>query len=67
MAFKAMNDWAELIIVTQGNGDLAFAKNYRAENGGVSETLQADLDRINSAGIPRDIRFNQGTKILGLE
>ena len=67
MAFKAMNDWAEVIIITQGNGDFAFALNYRAENGGVSETLQTDLDKINSAGIPRDIRFNQGTKILGLE
>jgi hypothetical protein len=66
-AFRAMNEWAELIIVTQGNGDFEFAKQYRAENGGISETLQADLARINSAGIPRDIRFNQGTKVLELE
>jgi len=67
MATNAMNDWANLIIVTQGNGDLEFAQKYREENGGISETLQADLDRVNSAGIPRDIRFNQGVKILGLE
>jgi len=66
-AFQAMNKWAELIIVTQGNGDIEFAQQYRSENGGITETLQADLNRINNAGIPRDIRFNQGIKVLGLE
>jgi len=66
-SYKAMNDWAELIIVTQGDGDFEFAQKYRSENGGITESLQADLDRINSAGIPRDIRFHQGLKELGLE
>jgi len=66
-AFQAMNQWAELIIVTQGNGDFEFAQQYRSENGGITKSLQADLDRVNSAGIPRDIRFNQGVKVLGLE
>jgi hypothetical protein len=66
-ATQAMNHWAELIIKTQGNGNFDFAQQYRKENGGVSETLQADLDLINSSGIPRDIRFNQGTKVLGLQ
>jgi len=61
-----MNDWANLIIVTQGNGDFAFAEQFRSENGGVTPALRADLDKINSAGIPRDIRFNQGLKVLGL-
>jgi len=65
-AFQAMNQWAELIIVTQGNGDFEFAQQYRKENGGITETLQADLDKVNNAGIPRDIRFNQGIKVLGL-
>jgi hypothetical protein len=66
-AHKAMNDWADLIIITQGNGDFEFAKQYREDNGGISATLQADLDKINNAGIPRDIRFNQGITVLGLE
>jgi hypothetical protein len=66
-SFQAMNDWAELIIVTQGNGDFEFAQQFRNEYGGITKTLQADLDKINSAGIPRDIRFNQGVKVLGLE
>jgi len=66
-ALEAMNHWAELIIVTQGDGDFEFAQKYRTENGGITETLQADLDRVNSSGIPRDIRFNQGVKVLGIE
>jgi hypothetical protein len=66
-SFKAMNDWAELIIVTQGDGDFEFAKQYREDFGGISETLQADLDKVNNAGIPRDIRFHQGLKELGLK
>jgi len=66
-AYQAMNSWAELIIVTQGTGNFDFAKQYRSEHGGITETLQADLDRINSAGIPRDIRFHQGLKVLGLD
>jgi len=65
-AHEAMNHWAELIIVTQGHGDFEFAQQYRNEFGGITPTLQADLDRINSAGIPRDIRFHQGVKVLGL-
>jgi len=65
-AHQAMNDWANLIIVTQGNGDFEFAEQFRSENGGVTAALRADLDKINSAGIPRDIRFNQGLKVLGL-
>jgi hypothetical protein len=66
-ATQAMNDWAELIIVTQGNGNFGFAQQNKKKNGGITETLQADLDLINNSGIPRDIRFNQGVKVLGLE
>jgi len=66
-AYQAMNDWAELIIITQGTGNFEFAQQYRSEHGGISETLQADLDKVNSAGIPRDIRFHQGLKELGLD
>ena len=65
-AYKAMNAWAELIIKTQGDGNLEFASKFRAENGTIKPALQKDLDKINNAGIPRDIRFNQGLKQLGL-
>lgn len=63
-AKDAMNSWAALILKTQGDGDIEFATKFRTENGGITSALQADLDKINSAGIPRDIRFIQGEDIL---
>ena len=63
-AKEAMNGWAALILKTQGDGDVEFATKYRAENGSITPALQADLDKINSAGIPRDIRFIQGVDVL---
>lgn len=63
-AKEAMNGWAALILKTQGDGDVEFAAKYRAENGSITPALQADLDKINSAGIPRDIRFIQGVDVL---
>lgn len=62
----AINGWISLILKTQGEGDFEFAKNYRKENGVIFPNLQKDLNRINKAGIPRDIRFNQGLDVLGL-
>lgn len=63
-AKEAMNGWAVLILQTQGDGNVEFATKYRAENGGITPALQADLDKINGAGIPRDITFIQGADIL---
>lgn len=63
-AKEAMNGWAALILKTQGDGDVEFATKYRTENGSITPALQADLDKINSAGIPRDIRFIQGVDVL---
>lgn len=63
-AKEAMNGWAALILQTQGDGNVEFATKYRAENGGITPALQADLDKINGAGIPRDITFIQGADIL---
>lgn len=63
-AKEAMNGWAELILKTQGDGNVEFAAKYRAENGGITLALQADLDKINGAGIPRDITFIQGVDVL---
>lgn len=63
-AKEAMNGWAALILQTQGDGNVEFATKYRAENGGITPALQADLEKINGAGIPRDITFIQGADIL---
>ena len=63
-AKAAINGWGALILKTQGEGDFEFAKNYSAENASVPQALQKDLDKINGAGIPRDIRYNQGLEVL---
>ncbi|MFC2104804.1 Zn-dependent hydrolase, partial [Bacteroidota bacterium] len=63
---EAMNSLGEKILVIQGNGDYDAAKAMVEELGIIKEQLQADLSRINEAGIPRDIRFKQGKEILGL-
>ena len=63
-AKAAIDGWANLIITTQGEGNVEFAAQYRQDNGKITPELQADLDRINQAGIPRDIRFVQGPEVL---
>ena len=63
---EAMNSLGKEILVIQGNGDYDAAKAMVEEMGIIKDQLQADLNRINEAGIPRDIRFKQGKAILGL-
>lgn len=65
-AEQTVRDWAALILKTQATGDRTFAEKFRNENGQIMSALQKDLDNINAAGIPRDIRFNQGLKVLGV-
>jgi len=54
-------------IVTEGDGNYAKATQMIAEKGVVSPILQSNLDKIAKAGIPKDIFFKQGAKVLGLE
>ncbi|MDA3894203.1 MAG: Zn-dependent hydrolase [Salinivirgaceae bacterium] len=63
---EAMNGLAAEIITIQGNGDYDMAKSMTDNLGIIKPELQADLDRIGKAGIPRDIVFNQGLSVLGL-
>jgi len=64
---EAMNALTENIIVMQGEGDYAKAKDQVENKGIIKPELQADLNRIAAANIPVDIVFNQGLKVLGLE
>jgi hypothetical protein len=63
---KAMNDLGGMILKMQGEGDFEAAQRLIEDKGDIGETLQADLDRIDAAGIPVDIRFNQGVEVAGL-
>lgn len=56
----AMNGLTSLILKIQGDGDYDAAQKLIAEKGIISPDLQANLDEIGQAGIPRDIVFKQG-------
>ncbi|TLX75171.1 Zn-dependent hydrolase [Labilibacter sediminis] len=63
---QAMIDLSNEILIIQGEGDYAKAKSMIKEKGFIQSELQADLDRIEKAGIPRDIVFKQGLEYLEL-
>ena len=52
------------ILQCQGNGDYEAAKAWLGELSLIKPELQADLDRVNGAGIPTDIYFNMGPDVL---
>lgn len=63
---NAMNTLSAKILTLQGNGDYDGVTQLFDNMGNVGPELQAALDRVNEAGIPRDIVFQQGTEVLGL-
>ena len=60
----AMNALSEQILRFQGDGDYAGVVKFNAEMGVIRPALQADLGRLQSAGIPVDITFEQGMSVL---
>ena len=63
----AMITLVQDIMHVQGDGNYDLARQWIAEKGVIMPQLQADLDRLNSSGIPVDIVFNQGKAVMGLE
>ncbi len=62
----AVNSLAAKIITLQGDGNYDGVKAILTEKGIIIPGLQKDLDRVNEKGIPKDIYFEQGLKVLGL-
>lgn len=62
---QAMTSLSQKILKLQGDGDYAGVKALMAEQGNVGPQLQEDLDRLESAGIPVDVVFEQGMSVLG--
>ncbi len=62
----AMNALSNRILTLQGDGDYAGARKLTDESGIIGAQLQADLARLDAAGIPVDIVFEQGREVLGL-
>jgi hypothetical protein len=63
----AVEALAERILRFQGDGDYQGVKQFMAARSRISPTLQADLTRLRTRGIPVDIVFEQGKRVLGLE
>jgi hypothetical protein len=63
----ASTDLTQKILKIQGDGDYEAAANWIETDGVIKPQLQADLDRINDAGVPVDIVFTQGPEVLGLK
>jgi hypothetical protein len=62
----ASQDLTALILMIQGEGDYEAAKKLVENKGIITTDLQADLDKVDAAGIPTDIVFEQGPKYVGL-
>ncbi len=61
---EAVNALAEQILRFQGNGDYPGVTRFMEERGKLSPTLQQDLARLGSKGIPVDVVFEQGEQTL---
>ncbi len=54
------------ILELQGNGSYDASQEFLTEYAAIKPDLQSDLDRLGQLGIPVDVVFEQGTKVLGL-
>jgi hypothetical protein len=62
----AVDSLGGLMLRLQGDGDYAGTKRFLESRGALSPTLQSDLARLGTKGIPVDIVFEQGPAVLGL-
>ena len=63
---EAMNALSRKLLTIQGDGDYAQAKQLTDTMGVVKPELAADLKKLDAAGIPVDVKFEQGLDVLGL-
>jgi hypothetical protein len=54
------------ILKLQGEGSIETVAARQAETAVIGEALKTDIAKLNSAGIPTDVVFEQGTTVLGL-
>jgi hypothetical protein len=57
---QGMTALARTILVLQGDGDYAGVGAFQDRYGQIGAQLRADLDRLNTRGIPVDLVFEQG-------
>lgn len=61
---EAMNSLSERILTLQGEGDYDAVDAFVTQYGAMDSQLAEDLARVNEAGIPVDIVFEQGMSVL---
>ena len=61
---EAVEKLAGDILISQGNGDYEQVKAWLETMSVIRPELQADLDRVNNAGVPVDIYYNMGPDVL---
>lgn len=64
---KAMLQLAEEILMIQGDGNYEAAKKLVDQKGYIRDELLNDLYRIQKQQIPKDVVFEQGLDVLGIE
>jgi hypothetical protein len=68
--FAKMHDAIEALsrklLTIQGDGDYAQARQLTDSMGVVKPDLASDLKKLDTAGIPVDVKFEQGLDVLGL-
>ena len=52
------------ILKAQGDGNYEFVKEWIETEGVIKPTLQADLDKVNGMGIPKDIYYEMSPELL---
>ncbi len=62
----AVEALAARILTLQGDGDYAGVGALLESHGVIRSSLTDDLARLNEAGIPVDVVFEQGPEVLGL-
>ena len=62
----AVQALAARILVLQGDGDHAGVGALLESHGVIRAPLARDLERLDDAGIPVDVVFEQGAEVLGL-
>jgi len=63
---ETFNKHINNIIMIQVDGNYEAAQEMINDNGFILETLKNDLQKVSEAGIPRDVTFEQGIDVLGL-
>jgi len=63
---KAIDSLSSLILKIQGDGDYEKVDSLVKESGVIGDELANDLAKLEAAGIPVDIVFEQGKKVLSL-